>query len=141
MGFALTLFQAGNSLGEILIESASVFPMKLPHVHSAVIAEAKMVEYLLSPTHRRGKSKAAFFTAHGFGREEWTKLADALRRHAEDNEVSAQTETVFGTRYIIDGTLFSPTGQGLQVRAAWFINVGKDAPRFVTAHPLKRKKT
>jgi hypothetical protein len=115
--------------------------MKLPHVHQAIVLEAKLVDYLLSSTHRRGKSKAAFLITHGFSRERWLELAEALRKHAGSHEVTSRAETPFGTRYVIDGVLRSPTGQDLQVRAAWFIDKGKDAPRFITAHPLKRKKS
>ena len=97
--------------------------MKLPLAHLAVIAEAKLVDYLLSPVHRRGKSKAAFFTAHGFSREHWVELAEALLKHALDHEIATHQETLFGTRYVIDGALRSPSGQDLQVRAAWFIAV------------------
>ena len=39
--------------------------MKLPQVHIAIVLEAKLVDYLLSPMHRRGKSKAAFFYGAG----------------------------------------------------------------------------
>jgi hypothetical protein len=115
--------------------------MTLPNVDAAIIPEPKLVNYLLSSTHRRGKSKAAFFMTHGFNQEQWPKLAEALRLHARENEVSAQAETHCGTRYVIDGALFSPSGRGLQVRVAWFIDKGKDIPRFITAHPLKRKQS
>jgi len=115
--------------------------MKLPLAHLAVIAKAKMVDYLLSPMHRRGKSNAKFFTAHGFSRERWKELSEALREHALRHEIATHQETPFGTRYVIDGALRSPSGQDLQVRAAWFIDKGSDAPRFITAHPLKRKKS
>lgn len=114
--------------------------MKLPHAQSAVIVEAKLVEYLLSPTHRRGRSKAAFFAAHGFSREHWAELAEALRKHALSHELATHSETPFGTRYVIDGALQSPSGRVLQI-AAWFIDKNKDVPRFITAHPLKRKKS
>jgi hypothetical protein len=114
--------------------------MKLPQPRAALIPEAKLVEYLLSLTHRRGRSKAVFFTAYGFSRESWPELAEALRKHAQDHDIREHTETAFGTRYIIDGVLLSPTGQSLQVRVAWFIDKGKSVPRFITAHPLKRKR-
>ena len=63
--------------------------MKLPHVEQAIIPERKLTEYLLSPTHRTGRDKAAFFTRFGFNREQWETLADALRRHAVEHEVNA----------------------------------------------------
>ncbi len=113
--------------------------MKLPNAHLAVVSEAKLVDYLLSPTHRRGKSKAAFFLKHGFAREKWEALAEALQKHALLHEVKTREENLFGTRYVIDGAMHSPDGQDLQVRAAWFIDKGGETPRFITAHPLKRK--
>ena len=35
--------------------------MKLSNADRAIVPPAKIVNYLLSPTHRAGKSKAAFF--------------------------------------------------------------------------------
>ena len=34
--------------------------------------------------------------------------------------------------------LAAPDGTSLNVRIAWYINPGSDAPRFVTAHPLPK---
>jgi len=109
---------------------------KLPNVASAEIPKPKLADYLLSVSHRRGKSKAAFFTAHGFRHDSWHALADSLRQHATNNLVSAAEETAFGVRYIIDGPLPAPTGRSLQVRSVWFIDKGRQIPRFVTAYPL-----
>jgi hypothetical protein len=52
--------------------------------------------------------------------------------------VTATEQTVHGQRYDIDGLLIAPDGSSLNIRSAWFINVGGDAPRFVTAHPLPK---
>jgi hypothetical protein len=68
------------------------------------------------------------------------KLANALKRHAFKNEVFLEERSVFGTRYVIDGHLQAPDGRSLNVRAAWFIDNEGDAPRFVTAHPLRRRR-
>jgi hypothetical protein len=51
-----------------------------------------------------------------------------------------EEKTIFGARYIIDGLLKGPDGRWLNVRAAWYINTGGDIPRFVTAHPLRRRR-
>jgi hypothetical protein len=40
--------------------------MKLPHADRLEISKAKVVQYLLSPTHRAGRGKAGFFSAFGF---------------------------------------------------------------------------
>ena len=113
--------------------------MSLPNVDAAEIPEDKIAGYLLSATHRAGKSKAAFFGKHGFGAGDWRVLADALRRHAAENRVARAEQTRYGTRYIVDGPLPAPDGTLLNVRSVWFISGGRAEPRFATAHPLKRR--
>ncbi|MGH8489350.1 MAG: DUF6883 domain-containing protein, partial [Gammaproteobacteria bacterium] len=78
--------------------------MKLPNVDAAVVAEDKITSYLLSPTHRDGRHKAAFFLGLGFAAEAWQSLAAALLRHAADHEVAKVESTPFGTRYVVEGT-------------------------------------
>jgi len=113
--------------------------VKLPNADAAVIPQAKVAGYLLSPTHRAGRSKAPFFGKHGFKAADWQLLAQALRAHAGSNAVSRTEETAFGMRYVIDGLLRAPDGTALNVRSVWFISWGIGVPRFATAHPLKRK--
>lgn len=112
--------------------------MRLPGVEKAEISEAKVVKYLLSTTHRAGKSKAAFFMQFGFDPSRWEELANALKQHAINNDVIREERTIFGTRYVIEGLLTAPDGRRLNVRTAWFIDEGGEVPRFVTAHPLRR---
>ena len=40
--------------------------MKLPNVEQVIVPRAKIVDYLLSETHRNGRYKAAFFLRFGF---------------------------------------------------------------------------
>src|SRR5205807_581714 len=72
--------------------------MKLPNLEKAVVREQKITEYLLSPTHRDGRHKAAFFTAFGFSAENWRELAEFLRRHAAEHEVAREEGSPFGKR-------------------------------------------
>lgn len=113
--------------------------MRLPNVDKAQITEAKIVMYLLSTTHRAGKSKAAFFMQFGFTAPRWQELANALKQHAIHNEITIEEKTAFGSRYVIDGPLEAPDGTWLNVRSAWFIDNEGEVPRFVTAHPLRRR--
>lgn len=113
--------------------------MKLPHADRLEVSQSKVVEYLLSSTHRAGRGKAGFFSAFGFQVSAWEALADALRQQARDNDVTVSEGTPFGTRYLIEGPLIAPNGRQLQVRTVWFIDEGGQAPRFVTAYPLKRR--
>ena len=112
--------------------------MKLPNAELAIVPERKVTHYLLNPAHPAGGSKAAFFLRFGFTVADWRRLADALLRHAQENEVVATEETRHGTRHAVDGPLSAPDGTSLNVRSAWFIDPGGDAPRFVTAHPLPK---
>jgi hypothetical protein len=113
--------------------------MRLPGIDRAEVSETKIVKYLLSATHRAGKSKAAFFMQYGFDPERWEELGRALKQHAMDNEITREERTMFGTRYVIDGLLQAPDGRSLNVRTAWFIDNEGDAPRFITTHPLRRR--
>jgi hypothetical protein len=115
--------------------------MKLPLVDRAEISETKIVNYLLSTTHRAGKSKASFFMQFGFDSSRWEELARALKQHAQDNDITLEEQTIFGTRYVIEGLLTAPDGRRLNVRTAWFIDDDGEVPRFITAHPLRRRRS
>ncbi len=67
--------------------------MKLPNAESAVVEEAKIVEYLLNPTHPWGASKARFFTHFGFRADAWQVMAVALLEHGQQNDVIKVRET------------------------------------------------
>ncbi|HEY3757113.1 MAG TPA: hypothetical protein VGL42_13260 [Opitutaceae bacterium] len=110
--------------------------MKLPEPDSLVVEREKIVDYLLNPQHRFGASKAQFFAAFGFKAEEWGALADAIRRHGREHEVSKVTETRFGPRFEVDGELRTPVGRRPQVRTVWQWDKGQLAPRLITAHPI-----
>jgi len=112
--------------------------MKLPNAQSATVPERKVTHYLLNPAHPAGGSKATFFLRFGFTVAEWQRLAEALLRHARENEVAAMEQTAHGHRYVVDGPLTAPDGSRLNVRSAWYINPDGGVPRFVTAHPLPK---
>lgn len=113
--------------------------MNLPHANRLEISKTKVVQYLLSSTHRAGRGKARFFSSFGFHGSAWEALAQAIQQHARDNEVALAEETPFGTRYVVEGPLVAPNGRELQIRTVWFIEKDSLAPRFVTAYPLKRR--
>lgn len=112
--------------------------MNLPNAERATVPERKITHYLLNPAHPVGGSKAAFFLRFGFTATRWTQMAEALIRHARQNEVSSTEATARGIRYAVDGALLAPDGTVLNVRAAWFIDSGSTVPRFITAHPLPK---
>ena len=112
--------------------------MRLPSAQSATVPERKVTHYLLNPGHPAGGSKASFFLRFGFRATEWERLAEALLRHARENEVTGMEQTAYGTRYVVDGPLIAPDDRSLNVRSAWYIHPDNDAPQFVTAHPLPK---
>ena len=113
--------------------------MNLPDLDQTVIPKEKITNHLLSPTHPEGGSKAVFFGRFGFRRDDWTTLAGALRAHAAAHEVAYTEPSPFGTRYVVDGIMQTPSGRTPLVRSVWFIDVEGGPPRFVTAYPLKEE--
>lgn len=97
------------------------------------------MDYLLSPTHPEGQGKAVFFRHFGFSPESWEKLAAALRRHAVEHGVTRMESSPFGTRYIVEGIMETPSGRRPRIRAVWFVEENDDVPRLVTAYPLDPK--
>lgn len=114
--------------------------MKLPNYENAIIPQAKIVDYLLSQSHRDGRGKALFFTQFGFTINFWDELLLALRQHVTDNELEKIEATPFGTRYVIEGKIITPDGRTPMIRSIWFIATGETIRRFATAYPLKRRK-
>lgn len=111
--------------------------MKLPNVDRAVVEQAKTEDYLLNPEHRYGASKARFFGEFGFRREEWERLAIALREHGQKNEVAKVKETGFGPRYEVYGQLAAPDGRSPRVCTVWQVDEGQTVPRLITSYPLE----
>jgi hypothetical protein len=110
--------------------------MNLPDRESAIIEQDKLVNYLLNGAHPDNGGKAAFFQSLGFNRENWSALAEALRKLTEANEVAECLESSHGTKYILDGWIES--SERAKVRTVWIIDKGQSSPRLVTAYPGKR---
>ena len=110
--------------------------MKLPHNELALVPREKIADYLLSFTHPQGRHKAAFFSSFGLSGENWEMLADSLRRHAADHEVTKVEVTPFGTRYVVEGIMEMPDGRLPLVRSVWFVANGNEIPKFATAYPI-----
>jgi len=91
---------------------------------------------LLDATHRYGASKSRFFTAFGFRVEHWEQFAQALREHGQNHEVYQVSDSAFGPRFEVEGTLPAPDGRAPHVRTVWQLDKGKLAPRLITAYPI-----
>ena len=109
--------------------------MKLPNHKNASVSLSKISNYLISETHPVGKWKAKIFHSHGYTQKNIDSLRDGLLSIANQEEVKDIINTIYGTKYIIDGNLKTPSGKELNVKTVWIIDTGREIPRFVTAYP------
>src|SRR5260221_9872781 len=109
---------------------------RLPNAQLAIIDGRKMTDYLLASGHPAGRAKADFFARFGFTAAVWPRLRDASLDHAHLAAIVSTVDTQFGKKYILDGPLAALDGRNPRIRAVWFVEVGEQAPRFVTAYPV-----
>jgi len=62
--------------------------VSLPDADRAVVEDAKVRDYLLSPTHPVGRFKSVFFAALGFSADHWSLLRDALLELARTGDAT-----------------------------------------------------
>lgn len=91
--------------------------MLVPNAAHAVIADAKIAEYLL-----KHPGKAKFFLGFGFRLAQWQVLRDALLRHVVMHEYVKEILLDDGVKYVVEGALPSPDGRNPQVRSVWMID-------------------
>jgi Domain of unknown function (DUF6883) len=113
--------------------------MHLSNADAAVVSRDKVVDYLLNPWHPDGAAKAAFFAAMGFHVDRWQELANALKRLAETASATIRVDSPHGSKYIVDGTIGTPSGRSVSVRSVWIVDLGSQAPRLVTAYPRQQE--
>jgi hypothetical protein len=109
--------------------------MKLPEAQRAVIAPAKIQNYLLSTSHPIGRFKEPFFANLGYTVANWQKLEQDLLALAASGEAKPGRESPYGQKYEIHGTLNGPFGKSERVLTVWIVPFGSDVPQFVTAYP------
>jgi hypothetical protein len=109
--------------------------VKLPNADRAVVPQRKILEYLLNFDHVDGAAKAGFFTRFGYSRENWSALADALRRHALLQPVVSRRHGEHGELFEITGPISTPDGRNPRITSVWIVLGGEFDPRFVTAVP------
>ena len=108
--------------------------LKLPSAERAVVPERKIVDYLLSDTHPRGRSKAVFFRGLGFFRDDPERLRAALVEIAVSTDMM-ESAFAFGTKYVGIGDIVAPNGNRARVTTVWVIRETGAPPVFVTAYP------
>ena len=110
---------------------------KLPNCDSAVVADAKLTDYLLNPVHPSGGPKARFLISFGFASDRMEVARAALLEHARMHEVTAVVQDAFGTIFEVSGPLSSPDGRNPVVTTVWMLDTGAIAPRLITMLPRR----
>ena len=109
--------------------------MSRPNFQHVYVEEKKIIEYLLSSDHERGKSKAFVFLRRGFSPNSWHDFASALRLRALEGDIIEEIETPYGLRYNIYGIIQTPDGINPRIRTIWQVDHGKEYPRLIKAYP------
>src|SRR3990170_3092295 len=110
--------------------------MRLPNAENAWVDQSKLRDYLLSEAHPVGRSKARFFRETGFHEENMATLEQALLQISRTEEVATTATSAHGVKYVVDGSLVTPSGRTVRLRTVWIVDAGRDRARFVTAYPL-----
>ncbi len=109
--------------------------MKLPAAERAVIARAKIRDYLLSTSHPVGRFKAPFFASLGYTSANWRRLEEDLLDLAVSCDAELGKDSPYGQKYEVRGILNGPSGRSAGVLTVWIILFGGNVPEFVTAFP------
>jgi len=109
--------------------------VRLPNADRAAVEDAKVRDYLLSPTHPVGRFKSVFFVALGFSADQWEILRDALLDLARVGDANPGQASPFGFKFEIRAILRGPSGRQANVVTVWMVSNGQDFPHFVTAFP------
>lgn len=109
---------------------------QLPHSERAFVPDDKILNYLLSEDHPVGRHKAKLFIRYGFTRDNWHILRDCLLQHGRANPVVSAEPNPYGTRYIVEGVMQTPSQRPLILRTVWFIEYETESPRLITAYPI-----
>lgn len=108
--------------------------MQMPNGDRAVIEDAKLLDYCLSPTHPRGRHKARVFAAAlGITATEVEVLKASLLAMARDADAVPTRRNAFGQLYEIRAKLTGPGG-GADVLSVWIVADADPTPRLVTCY-------
>ena len=101
----------------------------------AYVPREKLTGYLLSETHPVGSSKAEFYRRYGYNEDNVELLEWGLLEIARNEPVKDVVSSPYGVKFVIEGTLATPTGSSARIVTVWIAESETDNPRFVTAYP------
>lgn len=103
----------------------------------AIISPEKLRDYILSPAHPDGRSKAAYLARGGYSREGWSRLERDLRDQHLTHDARPARVTPWGRKYEILGPLTGPNGQTVWIRSVWIVRQEEDVARLITLIPAR----
>jgi hypothetical protein len=106
----------------------------IPNADRATIAVEKLTAYLLNPSHRRGGPKARLLLSLGYRTDAPDLLESDLRAHLSLNTAQT-TQNPYGTTYVMEGPIMTPSGKAVRFCSIWQIDTGTEVPRFITMYP------
>ena len=112
--------------------------MKLP-ARDAIIPPDKLRDYLLSPTHADGRTKAEYLRRLGYSQDNFLQLEADLREQILGRDAQPGRTSLYGQKYEILGPLTGPSGATAWVRTIWIILTGETVPRLVTLIPEEKR--
>lgn len=107
----------------------------MPNCELSSVHTDKIQKYLLSDTHKDGKSKAVFFKMFGFEQATPDTFRDSLLDHANNREVTKMEENGQGIKYVLECEMETPDERNPCIRTIWIIKSSEKAPKLVTAYP------
>ncbi|MFH0766095.1 MAG: hypothetical protein V2A61_06720, partial [Calditrichota bacterium] len=81
----------------------------------------KLTDYLLSESHPRGRTKAAFFRALGFDLSNIAEFISALEKQAAMGIALVLEENRYGLLVKVEGIIISPIGRRANIRSIWLV--------------------
>jgi hypothetical protein len=107
----------------------------LPNAEKAFIAQSKIEDYLLSPSHSVGTFKHVVFSALGYNQQNWQILRDDILALARIREAFPSQSNGYGQKFIVSGKLVGPNGRSGDFVTVWIVESVNLVPRFLTAYP------
>ena len=109
--------------------------MTVPNADRAIIAAAKLTEYLLNVSHKRGGPKARLLLSVGYRPDDPQSLESDLRTQHLSLDVTRTSVNAYGVVYEIEGPIKTPGGRNVRFCSIWQVDTGTDVPRFITMYP------
>jgi hypothetical protein len=100
---------------------------------NALIARAKMINYLLA--WRRENDKSEYLAQAGYTAQDPDRLADDIRRQLLPLEAQFEETNEYGDKFRIRGTLTGPNGRALHVVSIWMTEITTGMTKFITLYP------